>query len=106
MGGILFGSIIIIQCIIFFVRKGREDDDCLLVTINLSDKEKSFRTGVPFAGEAYEIINTDQKKYGGNGVKNQGTLVTEDVSCDDKKSSLSLNLAPYSLSVLRLKKAE
>lgn len=89
-----------------FVRKGKEEHECLLITINLSDKGKTFRMGVPYAGEAYELINTDQKKYGGSGVSNQGTLITENITCDDKTYSLELTLAPCSLAILRLKKID
>ncbi len=89
-----------------FVRKGKEDHECLLVTLNLSENEKTFRTGVPFAGEAYELLNTDQKKYGGTGVTNQGTMLTENIVCDDKQCSLELKLAPYCLGVLRLKRID
>jgi len=89
-----------------FLRKGREENDCLLVVLNFSDVEETFRTGVPFDGEAYELINTDQKEYGGKGLINPGTLILENVVCDSRNYSLELKLAPYSLSVLRLKRID
>ena len=83
-----------------------EENDCLLVVLNFSDVEETFRTGVPFDGEAYELINTDQKEYGGKGLINPGTLILENVVCDSRNYSLELKLAPYSLSVLRLKRID
>ncbi len=89
-----------------FMRKGREDNECLLVAFNISDKEKAYRFGISFYGEAYELINTDQREYGGTGILNQGTLPIDQIGWDDKPYSIEIKLAPYSLSVLRLKRME
>ena len=60
--------------------------------------------GVPLPGNWVEVLNTDDRAFGGSGVANGATLATSDIPLDGHEYSLSLSLPP--LAVLWLKPAE
>lgn len=84
-----------------FLRKGTKQEEGILVVLNFSQEEKMLRTGVPYAVVVKELINTDNTKYGGQGVINAETLFSEEVICDNKAHSIVLKLSPLSASILR-----
>ena len=53
------------DCYLTYLRKGSEAENTLLVVANFSGVEKEITTGVPYEGKYKEILNTDDKKYGG-----------------------------------------
>ncbi len=89
------------DCYLTYLRKGSKEGDMLLVVANFAGVAQEIRTGVPFDGKFREILNTDDKKYGGNGVVNKRALAAEDIAWDERDVSVSVKLAPLSLSILR-----
>ena len=89
------------DCYLSYARKGKTEGDILLIVANFSGVEKNIRTGTPFEGKYKEIFNTDDTKFGGSGVTNSRIIRAEDISWDDKEQSISVKLAPLSLSILR-----
>ncbi len=87
-----------------FIRKGENPNEFLLVTANFSNLEKDFRIGLPCAGTATELLNTDHKKYGGTHLTNTGYYPAEEISWDDKKYSIRIKMAPYALCVFHFEK--
>ncbi len=87
-----------------FIRKGENPDEVLLITANFSGVETDFRTGVPFAGTATEMLNTNHKKYGGTNVTNPGYISSEPIIWDDKQQSIQIKMAPYTLCVFHFEK--
>lgn len=84
-----------------YVRKGSEAEDMLLVVANFSGVEREITTGVPYEGKYKEILNTDDKKYGGTGVVNSRIKSAQDVKWDERNQSVTVKLAPLSLSILQ-----
>lgn len=84
-----------------FMRKSSSEDDQLLVVCNFSGLEQTVTTGVPFEGKYKEILNTDDVKYGGSGVVNSRIIKAKDVEWDDRDQSVSVKVAPFSVSILR-----
>ncbi len=68
---------------------------------NFAGVAQEIRTGVPFDGKYKEILNTDEKIYGGTGVVNKKALAAQDIEWDEQAVSISVKLAPLSLSILR-----
>ena len=68
---------------------------------NFADVKQELRVGVPYEGKYKEILNTDEKIYGGTGVVNKKALPAEDIEWDEQAVSISVKLAPLSLSILR-----
>ena len=71
-----------------------------MVVANFAGVEQEITTGVPFEGKYKEIFNSDHVKYGGSGVVNGRVKKAQDVEWDDKKQSITVKLAPLSLSIL------
>ena len=89
------------DCYLTYLRKGSEPENTLLVVTNFSGVEKEITTGVPFEGKYKEILNTDDKKYGGNGVVNSKIIAAQDTEWDDRRQSITVKMAPLSMSVLQ-----
>jgi 1,4-alpha-glucan branching enzyme len=60
-----------------------------------------YRAGVPAPGKYKEILNSDDKKYGGGGITNPGALQAEKVLCDGREYSVRLMLPPLAVVVLK-----
>ena len=89
------------DCYLTYLRKGSDVEDILLVVANFSGVEKEITTGVPFEGKYKEILNTDDKKYGGSGVVNSRIKSAQDQEWDDRRQSVTVKLAPLSMSILQ-----
>ena len=60
------------------------------------------RVGVPIAGTYKEILNSDNKKYGGSNVSNPKALVSEKIEWDNRPYSIEVAVPPLGVSILKL----
>ncbi|MGN0940844.1 MAG: 1,4-alpha-glucan branching protein GlgB [Selenomonadaceae bacterium] len=91
--------------VISFVRKAKNADDFVVVISNFTPEVRhGYRVGMPEAGTYVEVLNSDDTKYGGSGVKNDGALETEPVPFHEREQSMVLTLPPLSTIYLKLKK--
>ena len=82
--------------VISFLRKDTETGETLLAVCNFSDKVyEAYRSGVPFYGKYKEIFNSDDKKYGGAGVKNPRMKTSRKEECDERENSLTFRLPAF-----------
>ena len=57
--------------VLAFMRKTEKPEETVLAVCNFAAiPYENYNVGVPFAGKYKEIFNSDDKKYGGNGVVN------------------------------------
>ncbi|HEU0000703.1 MAG TPA: 1,4-alpha-glucan branching protein GlgB, partial [Ktedonobacteraceae bacterium] len=57
--------------VVSFMRKSNNAQETLVFVCNFTPVTRSgYRLGVPYAGEYYEVINSDATRYGGSGVEN------------------------------------
>ena len=89
------------ECYLSYVRKAKEPEDMLLVVANFAGIPQEITTGVPYEGKYKEIFNTDDVKYGGTGVVNKTVKKAQDVKWDEREQSVTVKLAPLSLSILQ-----
>ena len=89
------------DCFLTFLRKGPKSDDMLLVVANFSGIEREITSGVPFHGKYKELLNSDDMKYGGTGIVNNRMKRSKETAWDDRPYSVTVKLAPLSLSVLK-----
>ncbi len=89
------------DCYLTYLRKTDKPEEILLVVANFSGIEKDITTGVPYEGKYKEILNTDAVKYGGSGVVNSRIKAAVDTEWDDRRQSVTVKLAPQSLSILQ-----
>lgn len=80
--------------VISFLRKGKNEQDTVLVVCNLTPvPRENYRIGVPAAGKWKEIFNSDAEEFGGSNVRNN-QLTSEAVGTHGKDNSVSLTLPP------------
>ena len=73
----------------------------MLVLSNMTPVPRhAYRVGVPQDGPWKEILNTDADVYGGSGMGNGGTVMSESISSHGRAHSLSLTLPPLSTLML------
>jgi 1,4-alpha-glucan branching enzyme len=93
--------------VILFVRKGWKKEDTLVVACNFTPAVRyDYRVGVPVKGTWKEIFNSDNLKYAGSGVLNQGLMVTKPVKYHGKDNSFAITLPPLGVTVLKLNEEE
>lgn len=91
--------------ILSFARKGKEKDDVIVAVFNFSDEDFSqYQVGVPMKGIYKEILNTDDRKYGGSGEINPRPHASRKEEFDERENSLRIRLAPRSAAVFQLEK--
>ena len=80
-----------------FVRKSKDGKQRMLFIINMTPVEyKKYRVGVPELAQYKLILNSDDKKYGGNGNKAAKSIKARKGLCDRRDQYISLNVAPLS----------
>jgi len=90
------------QSIISFLRKGKTENDVLLIVCNMTPTTRQhYSIGVPISGEWNELLNSDAKEYGGSGHGNSGKVQTSPVPTHGKKHALTLTLPPLGILFLK-----
>ena len=79
-----------------------KDGQPLLVVANFTPvPRENYRVGVPFAEHWSEVLNSDADLYAGSNVGNGGGVATEQEPAHGQPLSLSLNLPPLGVLILR-----
>lgn len=89
-----------------YVRYAKDKSDFLVIIANFTPVPRyGYRMGVPEAGHYRELLNSDAAVYGGGNVGNLGGQHTEDVHSHGLEQSLSLDLPPLGILILKLERA-
>ena len=91
------------QSIVAFSRTDSKGHPVVVVSNMTPTVRHNYYIGVPEAGSWQELINTDNKCYGGSHVMN-GTVKTEELPMHNKEQSLKLTLPPLATVILALGK--
>ncbi|AZF63640.1 MULTISPECIES: 1,4-alpha-glucan branching protein GlgB [Pseudomonas] len=79
-----------------------KDGKAVLVVANFTPvPREAYAVGVPFAGRWSEVINSDADMYAGSNYGNGGEVFTQDEPRHGQPVSLSLNLPPLGVLILR-----
>jgi len=90
------------QSVLLFLRKAGQEDEPILVAANFTPVVRyGYLVGVDRPGRWRELLNSDAEIYGGSGVGNQGSVVTEDREAQGKPYSLALTLPPLAILLLK-----
>ena len=90
------------QSILSYVRRGDDPDDDLVILINFDVASyESFRVGLPRAGTYVELFNSDAEEFGGSGILNEGTLVSEEKRWNGRKWSCEIRVPALAGIVLK-----
>ncbi len=91
--------------VMIYQRQANAKEELIIVICNFTPAVRYlYRVGVPYRGQWKEVFNSDDKKYGGSGVLNQSLLNTSPVKFHSRDYSVSLNLPPLAVSILKLEK--
>lgn len=83
-----------------FIRKCSSSKHRLLFVMNMTPMErKDYRVGVPSKKKYKLLLNSDDKRFGGEGREIPETIAAEKEECDYRKYSISFDLPPYASAV-------
>lgn len=85
------------QCMLSFIRKGKLEEDTLLIVANFAGIEQEFSVGVPYEGKYKVILDTNDKLYGGDGEKDSDALDSIEEETDGRPYYIRVKTAPLSL---------
>jgi len=84
-----------------YIRKGFDPNQQQLIVCNFTPvARENFRIGVPQLGHWREVFNTDDLKYNGSGVLNQGSIPTESINWNGREQSIAITLPPLAMIAL------
>ncbi len=90
------------KSVISWIRTGNDASEELLFIANFTPVVRdNYRIGVPQMGFYTEVLNTDNLKYGGSDILNEGDIETFPVPMHGRTHSVSLQLPPLALTVLK-----
>ncbi len=90
------------QSVISFMRRGKKKEDTLVFICNFTPVPRhGYRLGVPYAGEYYELLNSDATHYGGSGLENKQRMPSGPIYWQSCPHSILLTLPPLATIILR-----
>jgi len=88
--------------VLCWIRRGAAPGQVLVCVMNATPAVlRDYRIGLPCAGSWKELLNTDDRKYGGSHVLNGPVLVSEEAPYHGKPCSLRLTLPPLAMLMLQ-----
>lgn len=83
-----------------FLRKTKKKEETLLILCNFDTVlHKRYPVGVPFEGKYKEILNSDDKAFGGQGRVNPRVKTSKKKEADERPDSIEITVAPLSVMV-------
>ena len=79
-----------------WVRNGAAGDPMVVVAVNMTPVERSYRLGLPAGGHWAEVLNTDAAGYGGGNRGNMGGVTAEATPWHGQAQSALVTLPPLS----------
>ncbi|MEO7019466.1 MAG: 1,4-alpha-glucan branching protein GlgB [Ktedonobacteraceae bacterium] len=93
--------------VISFTRKSAKADETLIFVCNFTPvPRQGYRLGVPQTGIYTEVLNSDATRYGGSGLENTQTMVSEPTFWQSCPHSILLTLPPLSTVILKQRGSE
>ena len=87
--------------VITFIRKGKSKNDVVVVACNFTPVAREhYAFGVPLSGHWKEVLNSDDKRYGGKGVVNSKPLKAVNGEMHNQPYSIEMILPPMATVIL------
>jgi 1,4-alpha-glucan branching enzyme len=88
------------NCVISYIRKGYKETENVVVVCNLTPTvRKNYKIGVPSKGKLVEIFNSDDKEFGGSGIKNKKQTPIKKEAWNGKNYSAEIVLPPLAVTI-------
>ncbi|MBC2578729.1 1,4-alpha-glucan branching protein GlgB [Clostridium sp. DJ247] len=95
------------QSILAFMRKTDKPKETLIVICNFTPMVYyDYKIGVPYLGEYEELLNTDNKKYGGSGQIMDTILYAEDEPWHSEPYHIKIKVPPMAAVILKINKID
>ena len=93
--------------VVSFMRRSKKEQDTLVFICNYTPVPRhGYRLGVPYAGEYYELINSDALRYGGSGLENKQPMPSGPTYWQSCPHSILLTLPPLATVILKRRPTE
>jgi 1,4-alpha-glucan branching enzyme len=90
--------------VISFMRRSPDDADTLVFVCNFTPvPHHGYRIGVPHPGSYYELLNSDDTRYGGSGLVNPQPMPSGPLYWQSCPHSILLTLPPLATVILKLR---
>jgi 1,4-alpha-glucan branching enzyme len=90
------------QSVISFTRRSKKEEETLVFICNFTPMPRhGYRLGVPYAGEYYELINSDAACYGGSGLENKQPMPSGPMYWQSCPHSILFTLPPLATVILK-----
>ncbi len=88
--------------VVSFMRRSKQAEDTLVFVCNFTPIPRDgYRLGVPHPGEYYELLNSDDVRYGGSGLVNTQPMPSGPTYWQSCPHSLFLTLPPLGIVILK-----
>ncbi len=85
------------ESLVLFVRQTKKPEETLLFVSNFDNMDHAgFRVGVPFYGKYKEVLGSEDKKYGGEGIANPRVKTAKAIEWDGRDYSIEINIPAMS----------
>lgn len=92
---------------VFAYMRWSKEGEPLLVVANLTPvPREAYRVGVPYGGNWVELLNSDAEMYAGSNLGNGGGVHADEIKSHGQPVSLSLNLPPLAVLILKPRASE
>ncbi|MCI8371102.1 MAG: 1,4-alpha-glucan branching protein GlgB [Lachnospiraceae bacterium] len=90
------------RSIFSFVRHSADGKNNLLFVCNFTPVEREdYRVGVPESGTYTLVLDSDEERFGGSGVKHRKTYKAEEQDCDNREYSIAYKLSAFGVAVFK-----
>ena len=88
--------------VVSYMRKSNNQQETLVFVCNFTPMTRDgYRLGVPYAGDYYEVLNSDATRYGGGGVENSQLMPSGPVPWQSCPHSIILTLPALATVILK-----
>jgi 1,4-alpha-glucan branching enzyme len=88
--------------VVSFMRRSTQPEETLVFVCNFTPVPRyGYRLGVPYEGEYYELLNSDDERYGGSGVVNHQAMPSGPIYWQSCPHSILLTLPPLATIILK-----
>ena len=85
-----------------FVRRSKKPEETLVLVCNCTPVPRlGYRLGVPDEGAYYEVLNSDDNRFGGSGLINTNMMQTTPIFWQSWPHSIQLTLPPLATVILK-----
>jgi 1,4-alpha-glucan branching enzyme len=91
---------------IIFLRQGLDEEEQLVIVCNFTPVvRQGYRIGLPSGGQWEEVFNSDHKAFGGSGVLNVASFMSNPVRYHGRDFSIAITLPPLAAAVFKKRPA-